>query len=79
MANRSAEANYRAAWFSYLLSSNPEQRKACEFVMNSEQVRIGRCPADPDWVAFKDQLPGFNDFWGRIGADANAKINSRVK
>lgn len=63
--NREAEAIYRAAWSSWLLTPCPLKKSALEAVMGEQTTRIATGPGDPRWIAFTDSLPGFLDWCQR--------------
>lgn len=71
--NVRAEDAYRAAWQGYLLCATDEQKRVYEKVMDGEQSQIAQGPSDPRWREFTATLPGFDEFWGRLGSFRRAR------
>ena len=77
--NLDAEARYRAAWSTYVLSTDAVEKHALEELMDSLQPEIANNPKDPRWVAFADSLPGYRDFWERFGRESMEAIEAHIE
>jgi hypothetical protein len=77
--NERAERAYAAAWASWLLATDREEKTVLERVMDAEQEKIATSPADPRWQKFADSLPGYREFWSRDPLDIAMRIGGKKK
>jgi len=72
-----AEQIYAVAWKAWLLTTFPETKARLETIMDEQQIKIASGPGDPRWVDFIETLPGYKDFWKRIGDRLNERTQKR--
>lgn len=69
---------YRAAWKAHSMSSDEEDRRLLEDLMDEVQdscTRSGK--PDEDWLEFISTIPGYVDYWREQVAEFDARIKTR--
>jgi hypothetical protein len=80
-----ARTAYRAAWLAWRESTDEQERRRLEILMDGCQPDIATGPADPRWKEFAASLPGFLEFWeaigkvGELAADAAATLVEEIE
>jgi hypothetical protein len=79
MTSEQAQGCYRAAWNQWLLTSDPDAKRALGRIMDFFQPYIANSPKDPPgvWDAFIDTLPGYREWWAAAHERAKKSVEQK--
>lgn len=75
MTSDEAKEVYRNAWMQWCLCQDPTEKEKFEVLMDGAQSSITPRPGSV-WDAFKETLPGYNEFWAGLKIESLAKIRA---